>query len=196
MFKAVDALIFLVGKAFPNKNLLEKGLPMRLGSKCCLGGLFHTLKKLYLNVNICLLYIRGQRERKNGFTNNAMSRKVDEMMMRDMRQGTCRFLWLAEKATLHPKKCSPIASAIGGQRCDTWWKISESHGSSCWFLIFRLSRKKCCPFTNARWKCTLSSLGLLCSFVLKQRSCWSLGFTTFATEWEGLLDKVCVKLCL
>lgn len=104
MFKAVDALIFLVGKAFPNKNLLEKSLPVRLGSKRCLGGLFHTLKKLYLNVNICLLYIRGQRERKNGCTNNAMSRKVDEMMMRDMRQGTCRFLCLAEKATLHPKK--------------------------------------------------------------------------------------------
>ena len=115
-------------RPFRRKASLKKGFPVRLGSERCSGGLSHTLKYIALsNMNICLLYIKGRRERKKRLYRrcdewtsvlyNAMSGQADELMIRDMRRGTCRFLCLAEEATLRPGGHIAlfIALAMGGR---------------------------------------------------------------------------------
>lgn len=54
-------------------------------------------------MNKSLLYIKRRRGGKNSCANDAMSERVGEVIMGDMRGETCGFLCLAEEVTLHPR---------------------------------------------------------------------------------------------
>lgn len=48
--------------------------------------------------------MKRQMEGKYGCANDAMSERVDEAVMKDMRGGTCEYLCLAEEASLSPRE--------------------------------------------------------------------------------------------
>ena len=75
-------------RPFRRRDFLKKGFTVRLGSERCSGGPVTYIKVALSNVEMCLLYVKGREEGKNGCANDAMSGRVAEMMMRDMRRET------------------------------------------------------------------------------------------------------------
>ena len=106
-FEAADAPIFWVGKAFPTKGFPEEKLPRAVRKWTLLGRPVAYIKVALSNVNMFLLYIKGWREGKKRLCKRCdgwTSRRVNKVIMRDMRRDACGFLCLAEKATLYPQR--------------------------------------------------------------------------------------------
>lgn len=53
------------------------------------------------NINICLLYIKRWKKRKNSCVDNMMNRQADELMIKDIKRIICGVLCHVKETTLH-----------------------------------------------------------------------------------------------
>ena len=187
---------YLLGK----KGFSDERLPRAARKWTLLGRPVAYIKVALSNVTICLLYIKGWREGKNGCANDAMSGRVDDVIMRDIRGVTWGFLCLAEETTLHPRQWA--ADAEGRMKflsCDCrirYPMVSIRFIEGPW-RVKRLSKRvvSSLRFWFDSYSCNLkleiSGLGCRFDDLMFGGGCrWSPASTNFCTESSGSFQRL------